>query len=133
MITTAFVHIWGQTAGAVAWDPENGVAAFEYNPEFVQLGWDLSPIKMPVSANDRIFLFPELRAPRNAYDAFKGLPGLLADMLPDRYGNQLINTWLVQNGRPENSMNPVEQLRFIGTRAWDRWNLNRQNFQPNGR
>ena len=118
MINTAFVNIWGNTIGAVAWNPQNGIASFEYDPKIVQLGWELSPVKMPLSSNNRIFSFPELRASRDSqYDTFKGLPGLLADVLPDRYGNQLINTWLAQNGRPENSMNPIEQLCFIGTRG----------------
>ncbi|MFD2907540.1 HipA N-terminal domain-containing protein [Flavobacterium ardleyense] len=69
---------------------------------------------MPIaSSNKRIFSFPELRDIKT----FKGLPSLLADVLPDDYGNQLINSWLAQQGRPENSMNPVELLGFIGTRG----------------
>ncbi|MFN5493796.1 MAG: type II toxin-antitoxin system HipA family toxin, partial [Bacteroidota bacterium] len=65
-----------------------------------------------------IFRFPELKPDRNSpFDTFKGLPGLLADVLPDTYGNQLINLWLAQNGREPNSMNPVEMLCFIGTRG----------------
>ncbi|MCJ7757789.1 MAG: HipA N-terminal domain-containing protein, partial [Gillisia sp.] len=118
MITTAFVKIWGETVGAVAWNEATGIASFEYEPKFTQLGWDLAPIKMPVNQGGRIFSFPELRAPRNSeFDTFRGLPGLLADVLPDKYGNQLINVWLAQNGRPINSMNPVEQLCFIGARG----------------
>lgn len=118
MITTAFVKIWNQTAGAVAWNEETGIASFEYDSKFAQTGLELSPIKMPVTSNNKIFSFPELRASRNSeYDTFKSLPGLLADVLPDKYGNQLINAWLANNGRPEGSMNPVEQLCFIGTRG----------------
>ena len=118
MITSAFVKIWGEVAGAIIWDERNGIASFEYDPEFRELGYDLSPIKMPLKQEGRIFSFPELRASRNAeYDTFKGLPGLIADALPDKYGNQLINAWLVRNGRPEDSMNPVEKLCFIGQRG----------------
>jgi len=118
MITTAFVKIWGETMGAVAWNEATGIASFEYEPKFTQLGWDLAPIKMPITQGGRIFSFSELRAPRNIeFDTFRGLPGLLADVLPDKYGNQLINVWLAQNGRPINSMNPVEQLCFIGARG----------------
>jgi serine/threonine-protein kinase HipA len=118
MITAAFVKIWDQTVGAVAWDENSGIANFEYDPQFVKKEWDLSPVKMPILSRDRIFSFPELRASRNSeYDTFKGLPGLLADALPDKYGNRLINVWLSKNGRPENSMNPIEQLCFIGTRG----------------
>lgn len=118
MITTAFVKIWGETVGAVAWNEATGIASFEYEPKFIHLGWDLAPIKMPINQGGRVFSFPELRAPRNSeFDTFRGLPGLLADVLPDKYGNQLINVWLAQNGRPINSMNPVEQLCFIGARG----------------
>lgn len=118
MIKNAFIEIWGETVGAVAWNETTGIASFEYDPKFTQLTWDLAPIKMPISQGSRIFSFSELRAARNSeFDTFKGLPGLLADVLPDKYGNQLINVWLAQNGRPTDSMNPVEQLCFIGTRG----------------
>ena len=114
----AEVKIWGQLVGAVAWDQDNGLATFEYDPKFKSLGWELAPLKMPVSGNQNQFSFPELRKDKNAaYDTFKGLPGLLADALPDRYGNQLINLWLAQQGRPQDSMNPIEMLCFIGTRG----------------
>lgn len=117
-IKTAFVKIWGKTIGAVAWDESQGLASFEYDPKFKSQSIDLAPIKMPIQSGQKIFSFIELRASKNSeYDTFKGLPGLLADALPDKYGNQLINIWLAQNGRPENSMNPIEQLCFIGTRG----------------
>ena len=117
-MTVAEVKIWGKPAGAVAWDEESSYATFEYDPIFRQLGWDLSPLKMPVDTSIPLFSFPELRKDKNSeYDTFKGLPGLLADSLPDRYGNQLINLWLAQQGRPQDSMNPVEMLCFIGTRG----------------
>jgi len=118
MMNTAIVNIWGKMAGAVAWDEKSGWASFEYDPAFKRLGWELSPLKMPLSPEQRIYSFPELRKETgSSFDTFKGLPGLLADMLPDRYGNELINLWLAQQGRPENSMNPVEMLCFIGKRG----------------
>lgn len=114
----AEVKIWGKLIGAVAWDPDSGFATFEYDSKFKTLGWDLAPLKMPVSDTRNQFSFPELRKDKNSvYDTFKGLPGLLADALPDKYGNQLINLWLAQQGRPQDSMNPVEMLCFIGTRG----------------
>lgn len=117
-MNTAIVNICGKMAGAVAWDEKSGWASFEYDPAFKRLGWELSPLKMPLSPEQRIYSFPELRKETgSSFDTFKGLPGLLADMLPDRYGNELINLWLAQQGRPENSMNPVEMLCFIGKRG----------------
>lgn len=117
-MNTAIVNIWGKMAGAVAWDEKSGWASFEYDPAFKRLGWELSPLKMPLSTEQRIYSFPELRKETgSSFDTFKGLPGLLADMLPDRYGNELINLWLAQQGRPENSMNSVEMLCFIGKRG----------------
>lgn len=115
---TAFVNLWGEVAGAVAWDDTTGFATFEYDPKFKNRGWDLAPLQMPITASNRPFSFPSLRKKTDpALDTFKGLPGLLADSLPDRYGNELINLWLAQQGRPMDSMNPVEMLCFIGTRG----------------
>ncbi len=117
-MNTAFVKIWSELVGAVAWDETRGIATFEYDSKFKSNNWDIAPLQMPISSDKKIFEFPALRKKSDAAsDSFKGLPGLLADMLPDRYGNELINLWLAQQGRPENSMNPVEMLCFIGTRG----------------
>lgn len=111
MVSTAFIKLWGKRIGAVAWDEAQGLGIFEYDKSFIAKKIDLSPLKMPLSK--RIYSFPELRDT----STFKGLPGLLADSLPDKYGKELINIWLARNGRPENSLNPVELLCFIGTRG----------------
>ncbi len=130
MITTAFVKIWNKTLGAVAWNTETGTASFEYDSKFINTKSDLAPLKMPiVNSNKRVFSFPELRDVKT----FKGLPGLLADVLPDDYGNQLINSWLAENGRPENSMNPVEMLCFIGTRGMGALEFEPSQFKFNKR
>jgi serine/threonine-protein kinase HipA len=114
MISTAFINIWNKRVGAIAWDSKAELGSFEYDKDFYKNNWDLSPIKMPLDASrNRIFSFPELRGNKT----FKGLPGLLADILPDKYGNALINTWLSRNGRATDSLNPVEILCFIGSRA----------------
>lgn len=117
-MNVAEIKIWGKLVGAVAWDDRTGIADFEYDPNFKKLNWDLAPLKMPIASTRKVISFPELRRDKNAeFDTFKGLPGLLADMLPDKYGNQLINMWLAQQGRPQDSMNPVEMLCFIGARG----------------
>lgn len=114
----AEIKIWGRFVGAVRWDEAEQLGYFQYDKDFIRNGWELSPIKMPLSNGSRIYSFPELRKGRDeTEDTFKGLPGLLADVLPDKYGNKLINTWLAKQGRPENSMNPVEKLCFIGARG----------------
>ncbi len=118
MVDAAEIKLWGELVGAVRWDQDQQLAFFQYNPNFVKKGWDVSPIKMPTANGSVIYSFPELRKGRNeTEDTFKGLPGLLSDALPDKYGNRLINIWLAQQGRPDNSMNPVEKLCFIGTRG----------------
>ena len=111
MVTTAFINIWGKRVGAVAWNPDTELASFEYDPKFSLEKWALAPLKMPDTS--RIYNFPQLRD----NETFKGLPGLLADALPDRYGKELINAWLARQGRPDNSLNPVELLCFIGKRG----------------
>lgn len=114
MIENAYLNIWDKQVGAIHWNPDTGVADFEFEPGFFQHKLDVSPLKMPVeSARGKIFSFPELAGS----STFKGLPGLLADVLPDRYGNALINAWLARVGRPAGSMNPVEMLCFTGKRG----------------
>lgn len=125
-MNVAEVSIWGELAGAVAWNDAAGLAAFEYDPGFKSKGWDIAPLQMPVSGTRNIYSFPALRKKAEpALDSFRGLPGLLADVLPDRYGNELINQWLARQGRPQDSMNPVEMLCFIGTRG-----MGALEFQP---
>ena len=117
-MNTAIVKIWGEEVGAVAWDESRKLAFFEYAPAFKQLGWELSPLKMPLVSEQTIYSFPDIISAKNSgYDAFKGLPGLLADALPDQYGSEFINLWLAQQGRLEDSINPVEMLCFIGERG----------------
>ncbi len=131
MVDVAEVKIWGHLAGAVRWDATRELAVFQYAKSFLAKGYDLSPIKMPLSNGDRIYSFPELRKGKDEEVAtFKGLPGLLADSLPDKYGNRLINIWLAQNGRPPNSMNPVEQLCFIGGRGMGAIEFEPTQLQP---
>ena len=110
MSTVAAVKLWGKTIGAVALDDGADVAAFEYNPDFLRSGVEAAPLTMPLS--DRVYRFPSL-----AKRTFHGLPGLLADSLPDRFGNVLINSWLATQGRLPESLNPIERLCYTGTRG----------------
>lgn len=115
---TALVKIWGELAGAIAWDAEQGLGIFEFDPAFRKKNWDIAPLQMPIQNPQRIYRFPSLRLGRdNSLNTFKGLPGLLADSLPDRYGSELIQQWLARQGRPSDSLNPVELLCFIGSRG----------------
>ena len=110
-MTDAAVNLWGRRIGAISWDDDQGIAVFQYEPEFERADVELSPFLMPV--REEPYEFPELRNNR----AFKGLPGMLADSLPDRFGNRLIDTWLAMSGRSRESFNPVERLCYTGSRA----------------
>jgi serine/threonine-protein kinase HipA len=94
----------------VAIDAGRNIASFEYAPTFVGSGIEVSPLEMPLSS--RVYTFPAL--PR---DSFHGLPGLLADSVPDKFGNALINEWLARHGRSPDSMNAVERLCYTGKRG----------------
>tara|TARA_R110002096_G_scaffold135456_2_gene287434 strand:- start:378825 stop:380138 length:1314 start_codon:yes stop_codon:yes gene_type:complete len=132
MVDLATVKIWNKRLGVVVWNEKKQFASFQYEPSFLTHKIDLSPIKMPIAQGDRVYSFPELKMERNEeISTFKGLPGLLADSLPDRYGNQLINLWLAKNSRPPNSMNPVEQLCFIGSRAIGALEFEPSSFKKN--
>jgi serine/threonine-protein kinase HipA len=106
----AKVQLWGRTIGAVALDEGRDVATFQYDPDFARSGIELSPVAMPLS--ERVYEFPAL--PRNT---FHGLPGLLADSLPDKFGNALVNAWLATQGRTPESFNAVERLCYTGARG----------------
>ena len=110
MTTLAEVKLWGRTIGAVSLEYRSDVAAFEYAPEFMKSGIEVSPIVMPLTGS--IYVFPEL--PRVT---FHGLPGLLADSLPDKFGNALIDAWLATQGRSADSFNSVERLCYTGSRG----------------
>ena len=115
MVTAALVNLWGQLVGAVAWQEEEGYASFEFDPSFLKQGLDMAPVIMPISTlpqGQGIFNFPAL--PKETY---YGLPGFLADSLPDRFGNRLIDIWLATQGRTPESMNPVERLCYVGNRG----------------
>ena len=110
MSTLAEVRLWGKTIGAVSLQDGEDVASFEYDAEFAQSGIQVAPIMMPLSR--RVFRFPELSRP-----TFLGLPGLLADSLPDKFGNALIDAWLASQGRQPGSFNAVERLCYTGERG----------------
>ncbi|EJU9787543.1 TPA: type II toxin-antitoxin system HipA family toxin [Vibrio vulnificus] len=96
--------------GAVSFDTEKGLGSFEYDPSFVKKGVELSPIKMPLS--NRIYRFPELD-----FNTFKGLPGLIADSLPDDFGNAVLNAWVASQGRSPSDIRPLQRLQYTGKRG----------------
>jgi len=114
-IDTAVVKLWGETVGAVSWLDDRGYAVFEYDPEFLKKGFDVSPIHMSLNAarqGDGRFLFPALNK-----ETYLGLPGMLADALPDKFGNSIIDAWLARQGRSGSDFSPVERLCYTGKRG----------------
>jgi len=114
-VDTAIVRLWGEDVGAVSWLDERGYAVFEYEPGFLKKSLDISPIHMGLMAarlGDGIFSFPALNR-----ETFHGLPGLLADSLPDKFGNAVIDAWLARNGRDSADFSPVERLCYTGSRG----------------
>ncbi len=109
-MSLAEVKLWGRTIGAVSLEDNGRFAAFQYDPAFARSGIEVSPITMPLS--ERVYSFPDLPPV-----TFHGLPGLLADSLPDKFGNALIDTWLATQGRKPESFNAVERLCYTGPRG----------------
>lgn len=110
MNNDAEVKLWGTTIGAVTWDETREIGIFQYAPDFLKSQIQLSPLMMPL--NEFPYEFPAL-----SRNTFKGLPGLLSDSLPDKFGNKLIDSWLATEGRTPNSFHPVERLCYIGKRG----------------
>jgi serine/threonine-protein kinase HipA len=109
-VTVAAVTLWGARIAAVSIDAPARYATFQYDPAFVRSGIQIAPGRMPLRAQP--YSFPGL-----PQDAFSGLPGLLADALPDRWGTALINAWLASQGRDESSFDVVQRLCYVGTRG----------------
>jgi len=106
----AKVLLWGSVIGAISWLENREIGVFQYAPDFVRSGIQVSPLVMPL--NEFPYEFPAI-----AKNTFRGLPGLLADSLPDRFGNAVIDVWLASQGRTAASFNSVERLCYIGTRG----------------
>lgn len=104
------VNYDGRVVGAVSFDTDTGIGAFEYDSGFINKGVELSPIKMPLSR--QIYSFPEA-----GYETFKGLPGLVADSLPDDFGNAVLNTWVAAQGKSPDEITPLQRLQFTGKRG----------------
>ena len=109
MVDVARVNMFGLPVGTFRWDERYGVAAFEYDASFLGRGLEPSPLMMPVREG-RVYSFAGLDK-----ETFKGLPGMLADSLPDTYGRALFYRWLALTGR--RSSNPIETLCFLGKRC----------------
>ena len=109
-MTAAEVMLWGSRVGVTVFDDASGLGSFEYDRDFLTSGIEVSPVVMPLS--NRVYSFPELN--RNS---FHGLPGLLSDSLPDKFGNAVINAWLASQGRTPESFDPVERLCYTGNRG----------------
>lgn len=106
------VRIWDGTVGAVALDPKSGYYAFEYEPAFLRSGIELAPLTMPLSAAGQPFAFPEL--PELTY---RRLPGMLADALPDDFGNTLIDAWMAKDGVGKSQITSLDRLAYMGKRG----------------
>ena len=109
-MTDASVILWGRRIGAVSWDEARTLGVFQYDPAFVDAGIEVAPLTMP--ARETPYEFPGLNR-----ETFRGLPGMLADALPDRFGNRLIDAWLAGTGRSPETFNPVDRLCYIGRRG----------------
>lgn len=110
MSEEADVRLWGRRIGVVLREGEGSAAVFGYEPSFARSGIQVAPLAMPL--REAPYSFPEL-----PYGAFRDLPGLLADSLPDKWGNALIDTWLETQGRPADSVKAIERLLYIGARG----------------
>ncbi len=109
-MTTASVELWGKRIGAVTWAEDRGTGIFQYTPDFGASGIGVSPLQMPF--RETPYEFPNL-----GKDTFRGLPGMLADSLPDKFGDAIINVWLASQNRKAATFNPVERLCYTGKRG----------------
>ncbi len=121
MVDVIKITLWGDELGALSWDSERNFGSFEFFSSFLDQNLDVSPIHMPIASSvKKIYSFPNLNQ-----DTYKGLPGMLSDVLPDDFGNRLIDQWLVLNNIPKSEFTPLDRLCYIGTRG-----MGALEFQP---
>lgn len=106
---TIRVKMWGTTVGYLHQET-NGMVGFQYDKAFLNSGIQISPIRMPLS--ERTYIFPDIPE-----GTFHGLPGLVADSLPDRFGNAVISRYLESQGRTADSLSVIEKLCYTGRRG----------------
>ena len=114
METVINIKLWNENVAAVAWDKEKEYATIEFYNSFAKMGWDIAPLQMPINdilRGERIFSFPANRG-----KTFKGLPALLADSLPDDYGNSVIDEWFASKNMSV-EISPLDRLCYIGKRG----------------
>ena len=113
MNNIAEVYLWNTKIGVLNLREDNPTAFFEYDKDFINnvknTGIQLSPLKMPIS--DRLYSFPDLA------ESFHGVPGMIADSLPDKFGNAIINRWLASIGKLESDFNVIDRLCYTGSRG----------------
>lgn len=117
------VRLWGNDVAAVVWDKEKETAVIEFYGSFTRLGLDIAPLTMPLEdmvRGERTFQFISLRG-----KTFKGLPGLLADSLPDDFGNHVIDEWIASQGLNETEFSPVDRLCYVGS-----WAMGALEYEP---
>ena len=111
-VTAIEVRLWDKIVGAAALDPKLGFYAFEYTPAFVASGIEPAPLTMPLSEAREPFVFTDLPAP-----TFNRLPAMLADALPDDFGNNLIDAWMAGKGIEKGKITPLDRLAYMGKRG----------------
>ena len=105
------VVLWGTRIGVVSTSGDAKTPRFQYAPEFLDSHIEVSPLTMPLSPD--VYSFPS----HSRLDAFKGLSGLLADSLPDKFGNAVLDAWLAEQGRSVDSLTALERLAYTGSRG----------------
>lgn len=121
MVDVIKITLWGEELGALSWDTKLNFGSFEFFPDFLKKGVNVSPIHMPIQASGRkIYSFPNLNQ-----ETYKGLPGMLSDVLPDDFGNRLIDQWLILNDISISEFTPLDRLCYIGARG-----MGALEFQP---
>ena len=110
MLKALDVFLWGTRVGTACCREGHPLVLFEYSEEIRAMGVEVSPLVMPLGPTR--FEFPDL-----PIQSFKGLPGLLSDSLPDKFGNKVLAAWLREQGKGPEDLNALDRLAYTGKRG----------------
>ncbi len=105
---SAHIFLYGNRVGEIVHHPTRGFF-FEFDANFRTFELEISPLKLPLQPG-----VIKLQTLLEKVGCFSGLPGVFADSLPDKFGNELLSKHYRERGFNPSLISPVQKLLYVG-------------------